>query len=334
MDRLQPVSQSPKCVAVLLGGESAERDISLQSGDAVATALISRGHTVLRIDPAETDLVTCDWSRIDVAFLTLHGTFGEDGGVQSILEKKQVPFTGSDSAASRLAFSKLAAKDAFTRHGVPTPDAVSFSSRCPSVAGETSPSVIGQELERRAGELGFPVVVKPDAQGSSIGVTIVRSERDLSEAIRNCLAVSESGLIEKAIEGTEWTLGVIDDDPLPLIQISTNRNFFDFTAKYEDDGTGYHFDSEIDESTRTRIESAALDACRSLGTKGIARADVMLDAGGHPWVLEVNTIPGMTDHSLVPKAAEQVGLSLGELCDLVISRTLARFKVQPLRDAS
>ena len=323
MDRLKPVTLSPLRVAVLLGGESAERKISLQSGRAVAEVISQQGHTVVSIDPAETDLATADWSGIDVAFLALHGTFGEDGDVQEILERLRVPFTGSDSVASRLAFSKVAAKKCFAEHGVPTPDAFLFSQT-------DSPG----RIETWATDLGLPVVVKPDAQGSSIGVTIVREASQLADAVEQCLAVSETGLIEKAIEGSEWTLGVIDDVPLPLIQIRTDRSFFDFTAKYEDDGTGYHFDAEIDDATRSRIETAGLAACRALGTTGIARADVMLDADGHPWVLEVNTIPGMTDHSLVPKAAERIGLSLGELCDIVISRTLAQDKQRKLRDAS
>lgn len=323
MDRLKPVTLNPLRVAVLLGGESAEREISLQSGRAVAAAISGQGHTVVSIDPSETDLDTADWNGIDVAFLALHGTFGEDGGVQEILERLRVPFTGSDSAASRLAFSKAAAKKCFADHGVPTPEAFLFS-RSDSLS----------EIQSRATDLGLPVVVKPDAQGSSIGVTIVRDDSQLAQAVEQCLAVSEIGLIEKAIEGSEWTLGVIDKSPLPLIQIRTDRGFFDFTAKYEDDGTGYHFDAEIDEATCRRIESAGLAACRALGTSGIARADVMLDAEGNPWVLEVNTIPGMTDHSLVPKAADRIGLSLGELCDIVMSKTLTQDEPRKLRDAS
>ncbi|MBC8290902.1 MAG: D-alanine--D-alanine ligase, partial [Planctomycetes bacterium] len=285
MDRLKPVSLPPSCVAVLLGGDSAEREISLQSGEAVSQAIAGQGHSVIQIDPAETDLNAFDWSGIDVAFLALHGTFGEDGGVQEILEQHGVAFTGSNSAASRLAFSKLAAKEAFAKQGVPTPSAISFS--VPSPLGKERARRAGEgDIESRAIELGLPVVVKPDAQGSSIGVTIVRRKEELGTAIRNCLAVSESGLIEKAIEGSEWTLGVVDDDPLPLIQISTDRGFFDFTAKYEDDGTGYHFDSEVDPATRARIEVAARAACRALGTTGSARADAMLDSAGSPWGLE------------------------------------------------
>jgi D-alanine-D-alanine ligase len=152
--------------------------------------------------------------------------------------------------------------------------------------------------------------------------------------VKHCFTIAENGLIEKAIDGSEWTLGVVDNDPLPLIQIHTSRRFFDYQAKYEDNATSYLFDTPIDSSTRSRIAAAGLAACRALGTRGIARADIMLDASGQPWVLEVNTIPGMTDHSLVPKAAARTGLALGELCDIVISRTLTRQAAQKLRDAS
>lgn len=323
MDRLKPVALTPLRVAVLLGGNSAEREISLKSGQAVAGAIAGRGHLVNPIDPAETNLDTIDWSGIDIAFLALHGTFGEDGSVQKILERLGVPFTGSNSSASRTAFEKSAAKKRFVERGVPTPEAFQFS-HADSQAN----------IEDRANRLGLPLAVKPEAQGSSIGVTIVREASQLAEAVRQCRAVSETGLVEKAIVGSEWTLGIVDDDPLPLIQISTDRAFFDFAAKYEDNGTGYHFDAKIDEATRSRIEAAGLAACRALGTSGIARADVMLDSAGNPWVLEVNTIPGMTDHSLVPKAAGRIGLSLGELCDIVILRTLAQDKQRKLRDAS
>jgi len=243
MDRLKPVSLSPLRVAALLGGDSAEREISLQSGEAVSQAIAGQGHSVILVDPADTDLSAFDWSSIDVAFLALHGTFGEDGGVQEILEQHGVTFSGSNSVASRLAFSKLAAKEAFAQNEIPTPPAVSFS----------APFNAERDIATEAKTLGFPVVVKPDAQGSSIGVTIAQNDVELGEAIDNCLAVSETGLIEKAIEGSEWTLGVIDDDPLPLIQISTDRGFFDFTAKYEDDGTGYHFDADSNLATESRI---------------------------------------------------------------------------------
>ena len=323
MDWPQPVFSGPLHVAVLQGGPSAERDISLCSGAAVSRAVAGQGHQVTQIDPVEICPDSFDWQGIDIAFLALHGTYGEDGCIQKILEQRGVPFTGSNSTASRLAFGKSAAKARFAACGVPTPASAQFSVNDRH-----------EQIEARAARIGFPVAVKPDAQGSSLGVTIADDRSGLRAAVDHCLEIATCGLVEKAVDGSEWTLGVVDDDPLPLIQIGTSHNFFDYQAKYEDNETTYLFDTAGDEATRLRIEAAGLAACRAIGTRGIARVDIMLDATGQPWVLEVNTIPGMTDHSLVPKAAARTGLELGALCDIVISRTLASSSTQKFRDAS
>ncbi len=312
MDGLKPVELAPLRIAVLAGGESAERKISLQSGAACVSALEAAGHSVVTVDPAIENLDRFDWSQIDVAFLALHGTFGEDGGVQQILERRGVAFTGSGSEASRLAFSKSAAKERFVATGVPTP--ANF------VIHETDSL---EEIAARANELGYPLVVKPDAQGSSIGVTIVRSPENLTDAVSQCFYFDAYGLLETAIAGQEWTLGVIDDEPLPLIRIGTSNTFFDYEAKYEDDATRYEFVDDLDPVIRDRLTETGLAACRSLGTSGVARVDLILDESGEPTVLEVNTIPGMTDHSLVPKAAAKIGLNMTDLCNLIVSRTLA-----------
>ena len=312
MDGLRPVELAPLRIAVLAGGESAERKISLQSGAACVSALEAAGHSVVTVDPAIENLDRFDWSQIDVAFLALHGTFGEDGGVQQILERRGVAFTGSGSEASRLAFSKSAAKERFVATGVPTP--ANF------VIHETDSL---EEIAARANELGYPLVVKPDAQGSSIGVTIVRSPENLTDAVSQCFYFDAYGLLETAIAGQEWTLGVIDDEPLPLIRIGTSNTFFDYEAKYEDDATRYEFVDDLDPVIRDRLTETGLAACRSLGTSGVARVDLILDESGEPTVLEVNTIPGMTDHSLVPKAAAKIGLNMTDLCNLIVSRTLA-----------
>jgi D-alanine-D-alanine ligase len=300
-------------IAVLAGGESRERNISLESGDAVAKALSERGHIVTRIDPAQIDLATLDWSGFDVVFLALHGTFGEDGHTQQILEELGIPFTGSDSNVSRLAFSKSAAKERFVQNGVPTPSYVLIHvSDCAS------------RIQQQALALGFPLVVKPDAQGSSLGVTIVRTPEELPQALARCFHFDAFGLIETAIDGTEWTLGMLDDMPLPLIQIETGRGFFDYTAKYEDDETQYLFEFAVPTNVVKAVESAGRRAGEALGVRGLARADLRVDRFGQPWVLEVNTIPGMTSHSLVPKAAARMGLSLGALCERAIENCLTR----------
>ena len=322
MDGILHSPLAPLRVAVLAGGDSAERSISVKSGSAVATALTERGHKVTVIDPAEISLDTYDWSSVDIVFLALHGTFGEDGGVQQILEARNVLFTGSDSEASRLAFSKSAAKERFTLSGIKTPE-YALVHRNDSL----------DRITRQAAEIGYPLVVKPDCQGSSLGVVIVNDQSALADAVAQSFVLDNFCLLERTIVGAEWTLGAIDDDPLPLIRIGTDHQFFDFEAKYNDDGTEYHFDESIPDDFRKQLTEIGVAACRTLGTKGVARVDIMVDRAGQPWVLEVNTIPGLTDHSLVPKAAARIGLDMGQFCEVVIKRALQVGK-KKLRHAS
>jgi D-alanine-D-alanine ligase len=306
---LAPVLVTPMRIAVLLGGDSAERAVSLDSGNAVATALRARGHKITLVDPSSQSLETFNWSQVDVAFLALHGTFGEDGTAQAILEESQVAFTGSDSVASRLAFSKSAAKERFLLRQVNTPNYLLIHASDPS-----------DQIQLSARNLGFPLVAKPDGQGSSIGVSIIANESQLAEGIAGCFEHQPFGLLEKAITGPEWTVGVIDTDPLPPICIGTNRSFYDYEAKYNADDTQYEFD--IADELKNRLQATAISACQALGTTGVARVDIMLDQDEVPWVLEVNTIPGMTSHSLIPKAAAEIDLDMGQLCELIIDRTL------------
>lgn len=320
---MEGVQLDPLRIAVLLGGDSAEREISLQSGSAVAAALKQQGHTVTPIDPAEVDLESYDWSGIDVAFIALHGTFGEDGGVQTLLEQLAVPFTGSGAEASRLAFSKSAAKERFNQAGVSSPDYAlvhSADSR--------------EQIAQHAATIGYPLVVKPDAQGSSIGVTIVEAAEQLDAALADSFALGDFTLIERAVFGTEWTLGVINNQPLPLIRIGTGREFFDYKAKYQDDATDYCLDPDESADTLERLTQTGLAACRCLRTTEFARVDMLLDDNSQPWVLEVNTIPGMTDHSLVPKSAGRAGLTMGELCDLIVQQAMQDAARGGLRKAS
>lgn len=323
MDGIHHTPLAPLKIAVLAGGQSAERKISLQSGEAVATSLRQRGHTVTMVDPAVQPLEGFDWSRVDLAFLALHGTYGEDGVAQKVLEKLGVVFTGSSSEASRLAFSKSAAKERFIQHGVPTPSYM--------LIHESDPY---ERVAEHARRIGYPIVVKPNAQGSSIGVTIVRTEAELEAALSQCFYFESFGLLEKMIEGGEFTLGVIDFEPLPLIRIETNRGFFDYQAKYEDDATQYLFDYGVDQATLDLLTETGIAACRALGTRGVARTDICISETGKPFVLEVNTIPGMTDHSLVPKAAARIGLDMGQLCETIIERTLQAAGRRAIRRAS
>lgn len=305
----------PMQIAVLAGGESAERAVSLQSGAAVTRALSERGHQVTAIDPAETDLAAVNWSEFTVAFLALHGPFGEDGQVQSVLEAAGVAYTGSNAAVSRLAFSKSASKERFSQHGVPTPPYVLIHE-----------SDAATRVQQEAQRLGYPLVVKPDAQGSSLGVSIIDSPHELPQALERCFELDPFGILEPAVVGTEWTVGLLDDLVLPLIQIETGRPFFDYQAKYEDDDTVYRFEFSLPGHVVEAIESAGRRAGEALGTSGVVRVDIRLDRLQQPWVLEINTIPGFTDHSLIPKAAARLGINLGELCERAIRSCLSTAK--------
>ena len=304
-------------VAVLAGGDSDERDISLKSGMAVAAALSQSGHRVLHLDPAIVELSEIDWSQFDVAFIALHGRFGEDGQVQQLLDEQNVRYTGSGAVASRLAFSKSSAKERFIERGVPTPSYALIH-----YTHDLS------RVQRRAAEIGYPLVVKPDTQGSSLGISIVRTPQQLPTALKLCFQYDGFGIIESMIEGTEWTVGLIGSQTLPAIKIETDRDFFDWQAKYTDNSTRYLFDTNASPALLATMDRVALAACTALGTSGLARVDFRLDQLQQPWVLEVNTIPGFTDHSLLPKAAAHRGIEFSTLCDQIVR---ASWEQQPPR---
>ena len=302
----------PQRIAVLAGGESAERAVSLESGAAVAKALSERGHRVTSLDPGGTPLERVAWNAFDVVFLALHGTFGEDGRIQAILDGIGIPYTGSDAVTSRLAMSKSASKERFLQSGVPTPPYVLIN------AGD-DPAHSRQQAEL----LGYPLVVKPDAQGSSLGVSIVHAAGELPQALDACFRYDRFGVLEEYIAGSEWTVGVLDDLVLPIIRIEPAGSFYDYAAKYHDDRTRYDFDfDDLPAAVVKSIESAGRRAGRALGTRGVARVDLRLDHSHQPWVLEVNTIPGFTSHSLIPKAAARLGITFAELCERAVHSAL------------
>tara|TARA_R110002111_G_scaffold262851_1_gene341806 strand:+ start:60603 stop:61565 length:963 start_codon:yes stop_codon:yes gene_type:complete len=305
-------------IVVLTGGESAERDISLKSGAAVGRALSSRGHRVKMIDPSLVDLDTHDWSGCDVVFIALHGTYGEDGTIQTTLDRLGVPYSGCDAPTSKLAFSKSASKERFIQHNVSTPSYVLIHE-----------SDDAQRIQQHARTMGYPLVVKPDAQGSSLGVTIVKTPEDLPQALARCFHYDSFGILESAIKGSEWTVSLVDDQVLPLIQIETPHEFFDYEAKYLEDSTEYLFEFNLPTNVIQTIIKTGVNACEALGTTGIVRVDILLDRFQQPWVLEVNTIPGFTDHSLVPKAAAKAGLDFGELCERALINCLTKTTHKP-----
>lgn len=296
-------------IAVLAGGESAERTISLQSGDAVAETLKRAGHEVERFDPAQQPLDAIPWFRFDLAVPVLHGGAGEDGHLQAKLERLGVAYTGSGPQASRWAMSKSAGKERFLAAGVPTPAYVLLH------AGDPIEHVIAKIARH---DLGFPLVIKPDAQGSSLGVSLVREPCGLAAAIDKARRFDSFIIAEAAVAGRELTVAILDRRTLPALEIVTPHETFDYDAKYHDATTQYRFDTGLPRAVTAEIERVALAAAACLGTRGLVRVDVMLDAAERPWVLEVNTSPGMTDHSLAPKAAARAGLSMPALCDELV----------------
>ncbi len=304
-------------VIVIAGGTSKEREVSLQGGRAVLAALKQRDLETVWLDPAEIAIAEFDWQAGDVAFLVLHGEFGEDGQVQALLEELGVPYTGSDAQASRIAFSKSATKARLQLAHIPTPDAVLIN-RADSL----------ESLHQRAKALGFPLVVKPDTQGSSLGVSIVFDESQLAVALGQCFELDQYGLLESYIPGGEWTVGLWNTEPLPPICIETPRGFYDYAAKYTEDSTEYHLEAKAPPALLEGMKRLAARVGKAIGTKGIARVDFRLDHKLQPWVLEVNTIPGMTDHSLIPKACAKLGMDFPTLCERIALETANKAQVQ------
>ncbi len=295
-------------VAVLQGGPGSEREVSLRTGEAIAHALHEAGHPVVTVDVRDAGFVLPDDTTI--AFIALHGVFGEDGGVQAELEARGIPYTGAGEASSRLAFDKARSKDAFTRANVPTPDS--------RLLDRSSEHPVPAKL---------PVVVKPPREGSSVGVHIVRTPADWENALADVFHMSREALVEDFIDGRELTVGILDDTPLPIVEIRPRDGFYNMENKYPwlggGGGSDYLCPAPIDAATAARVQQAALHAHRALGIEVYSRVDVLLDPHNNPWVLEANTIPGMTTTSLLPKAAEASGLSFTNLCLTILNQSLA-----------
>lgn len=296
-------------ITVLAGGPSAEREVSLKSGRAVAAALASLGYEVHIADIAPDSLSGLDVPA-DVVFIALHGAFGEDGRLQRILEERGIRYTGSGPEASALAMDKVAAKRRFIEAGVPTPrfDVVS-----------------AERLAELARQWRPPAVLKPIADGSSVDITIARDPETLTERLTALVCKYGQCLIEEYIAGPELTVGIFQDTALPPIQIRTKREFYNYEAKYVDNDTEYLFDIDLPAEVLQRVQALSVRASQALGCRDICRVDWMIDARTfQPFILEVNTIPGFTDHSLLPKAAGRVGIGFAELCRRIVESAMAR----------
>lgn len=300
-------------LAVLMGGVSEEREISLLSGRAVADALESKGREVIRIDIQTESGGELEGLRCDVAFLALHGRFGEDGSIQRLLEKKGIPFTGSGSGASRIAMDKLESRKVLQGSGLVTPPHAIISHE----DGK-------EEWGRWAQSLSWPVIVKPRSQGSSIGVSLHRDASTLEAGVREAFRYDGTILIEKFIPGREVTVGILDGRALPIMELRSSRDFFDFKAKYEDPETLYLVDPPFSALDRSRIQQAAIESHRVLGCAGFSRVDIIFNSRHEPVVLEVNTIPGLTKRSLLPRAAQAAGIDFPTLCLRIVETAIRR----------
>lgn len=292
-----------KRIGVLMGGLSSEREISLKTGNLVAASLTRKGYDVVPIDVGRDLPYRLDDEEIEAAFIALHGRYGEDGCVQGLLEVMGIPYTGSGVAASAICMDKLLSKRMFEYHGIPTPKFFLYRRD----DGEDLPAV------------RYPVVVKPCREGSTIGVSIVSKGSDLPPAVENALQYGDEVIIEEYIAGMEVTAGILDDTPLPLVEIIPERGFYDFSAKTTAGMAEYVVPARLSPSLCEGIQAIALKTHKALGCCYVSRVDFRIDPAGHLSVLEVNTVPGMTETSLLPRAAGEAGIGYDDLVEKILS---------------
>jgi D-alanine-D-alanine ligase len=299
----------PKKVAVLMGGPGSERDVSLATGRGVSKALLSLGIDVVDVDVRDESFPLS--KDVDVAFNCIHGTFGEDGQLQKILEDRGVAYTGDGVEGSRTAFDKILSKQKFLEHKVATPES----------------EVIDANQRPK---MSLPLVVKPARQGSTVGIVIVKKEDELDSALKEAAKYDRKLLVEKFVSGRELTIGILGDQALPILEIIPKGGFYDFNTKYpflnpQAGASAEHVcPAKVDAGLTKKIQELALAAFRALGLVVYGRVDVLLSNKGEPFVLEVNTIPGMTEASLLPEAAAAAGISYVDLCLRIIELSRAR----------
>ena len=297
-------------VAVLMGGAAAEREVSLRSGKAVLEALLSRGVEAVGLDVGSNPVEPLLQSKYDRVFNIIHGRGGEDGVVQGALEALGIPYTGSGVLASALAMDKLRTKLCWLGAGLQTPQWMLLEQP--------------EDLQRCAEQLGFPLIVKPANEGSSIGMSRAENPEELRKAWELAAQFQCDVFAEVWVTGKEYTAAVLNDQALPLIRLETPNVFYDFDAKYRANTTRYHCPCGLDEATESEYREIAVKACKVLGVEGWGRVDLLVDDADRPWLIEVNTVPGMTDHSLVPMAAKSVGIEFDELVWRILETSLGQ----------
>ena len=286
-------------VAVAMGGASAEREISLNSGNAVLSALIEQDVNAVAVDIGNDPISALLTEQFDRVFNIVHGRGGEDGVLQGVLESMGLPYTGSGVLGSALCMDKLKTKLCWQASQLPTPACIILKTH--------------EDIERVADQLGFPVIVKPVREGSSIGMNKATSVQQLTDAWQQARQFDDEVMAEQWITGDEYTVGIIKNLALPLIRLQTPNDFYDYQAKYHANTTQYHCPSGLAEAQETQLQQLALTASQVVDATGWSRVDLFVDDGNQPWLIEINTVPGMTDHSLVPMAAKAMGMDFKQL---------------------
>ena len=303
-----------KKIGVLMGGPSSEREISFKSGRAVEEALRSSGLNVVAIDVDKDIEERLKEEGVEVAFIALHGKYGEDGTIQALLESLVIPYTGSRVEASRMAMDKVASKEVFFRNEIPTPDFYVLKK-------ENKKEIVLSQLLRHS-TIKVPVVIKPTREGSTIGVSVVKKEEDFLPALDKAFQYDDKILLEEYIDGREVTVSILNGSALPIIEIVPRHGFFDFEAKYTNGLTKFKVPAPLTKELYGKTQEIALQSHRALGCRGMSRVDMKVSRKGKPYVFEVNTIPGLTPLSLLPMAAQAAGMSFPELCRKLIEIAL------------
>jgi len=295
-------------VAVAMGGNAAEREISLMSGAAVLKALLSQGVDAFAFDTKTQTLDELKTLGVDRVFNIVHGRGGEDGQLQGALELLGVPYTGSGVLGSALGMDKLRTKFCWLGMGIPTPKWMELKEAA--------------DVDACAKNLGFPLMVKPALEGSSLGMAKADNIEELYVAYKNAAKFSCDVMAEQWVSGREYTVAILDGEALPMIRLETPNDFYDYEAKYKTNTTTYHCPCDLSEEQEGEFQRLSVKAFKALGGTGWGRVDLMLDQNGQPQLLEINTVPGMTDHSLVPMAAKQAGINFNELVLRILSSTM------------
>lgn len=308
-------------IAVLMGGRSLEREVSLRSGHRVAEALKAKGHPIVKLDIDEHLVGTLKKEKVDLVYIALHGKFGEDGTIQQLLEILDIPYTGPGVFASMIGFDKVLSKELFVQEEIPTPEFFALSSGAFKEIGASA------ALDGVVAKIGLPVVVKPARQGSALGIKFAKESADLPGALIAALSYDEKVLLEKYVKGMEIAISILGhDDPhaLPPVEIVAKKGFFDFESMYTMGMTDYFVPARIDKKMTKKVQDLAIKVHKLLRCRDVSRVDMMIDEKAGPLVLELNTSPGMTETSLLPMAAAEAGIEFPELVERLVGFALAR----------